>query len=68
MIEARLQLVIDAMGTAPFRYAQLRHASIAVLDNPDAIGAVYSSLKKTGRIEIVRREGGFNIYRLKETQ
>lgn len=66
MTEERLQRVIDAIGTAPFRYVELRRISTAVLDNPDAVGAVYSSLKKTGRIEIVRREGGFNVYRILE--
>lgn len=66
MIEERLQRVIDAMGSAPFRYVELKRACAAVLDNRDAVGTVYAALRKTGRIEIVRREDGFNVYRLKE--
>lgn len=66
MIEERLQRVIDAMGSAPFRYVQLKRACAAVLDNADSVGTVYAALRKTGRIETIRQEDGFNVYRLKD--
>jgi hypothetical protein len=64
--EERLQRVVMFLGLEPFRYGRIRDAAEAIRGDRHAASALYSALKRAGRITVVDRDGDFNLYSVKE--